>query len=630
MQKVLDILEQYVEWVALAIGCLFLLIMVFIYFIGTPVSTKVGDRPVTPANIESFISDGARQSLEQEMAKVGVPSVKVKSYAEGFVEHMENPRATTGPTSPIVWVTAPGTPVTSLRHEDVQTDATKAQNLAGIPQPLPTPTWYGVSTGKTYVQINPAAPIAAIAPPAPPIMRLDANGNPVGPAVPARILPPGGKDEIWTTIAYTISAEDMKAAFDAAKVPGTLSTVFLRLDVVRQEQLEDSSWGHDTAITPLAYHQVPPFPKATAFDEREYTDWASKNAMTLLAPSFYPKLAGETWFAPGQPNPNTISVVRPVVDPIPLPGPRNPRQRVPGVAPTPRARPRAYAPEAAKRPAVPFMQYLPPGQTVDSVIARSMYEDAQARAMQARAANAGGGYGPGGGYGMPPNPYGPAGVGQVQVSVPSGYKVPSGSVNPSELGTEDIFVWFHDDTVEPGKTYRYKMSYRIRNPLFGLDRVAQNIEATKVFAIASPASDWSAPVVIDPISRFFVASGVSSGSNSVRFDVYRWQDGQWQMKQFNASPGDMIGLIDGKIDYQTGWTLADLSATSMSREPVILSDANGKLRSRSYQGDQGSSNQFKKDVAWVDPNAAVRPVTPGMPGMGPNGPSWGPPPGFAP
>lgn len=231
---------------------------------------------------------------------------------------------------------------------------------------------------------------------------------------------------------------------------------------------------------------------------------------------------------------------------------------------------------------------------------------------------------PQGPYGMQPGSYSPSGVGQAQ-SVPAGYSVPSGSINPAEQADGDIFVWFHDDTVEPGKTYRYKLSYRIRNPLFGVDRAAESADASKVFAIASPPSEWSEPVVIDPISRFFVSSGVSSGSTSARFDVYRWQDGEWHMKQFTASPGDMIGLVDDKIDYQTGWTLADLNASSMSRDPVILSDMNGKLRVRSFNSDQSSSNQFKKDIAWVDPNIANRTATPGMP---PAGMPYGQPPGF--
>ena len=46
MQKLIDILEGYVEWVALAIGGAFLLLMVFLYVFGSPVSATVGGRSV--------------------------------------------------------------------------------------------------------------------------------------------------------------------------------------------------------------------------------------------------------------------------------------------------------------------------------------------------------------------------------------------------------------------------------------------------------------------------------------------------------------------------------------------------------------------------------------------------------
>lgn len=670
MQKVLDLLERYVEWVALAIGGLFLLLMVFLYLLGTPISTKLGDRNVTLANVESITWNQSGSQLATSMTHSNVPTANVESYVDAFKKHMQNTDAAPAPTSAVVWVAAAGAPAAPLKHEDAAQQGETPKNVAGVPQDLPSPKYYGFSAGKSNVQTDPAKAVGMpmAGPPdmgayggMPPDYAAGGPppGVPQGYGVPAWVqaqmgapgaapaaapgakpaeVAPGGTDKLWVTVAYTIPAEELAAAFEKAKVPAKLATVFLRLDPVRQELLPDGSWGNDTKIEPLVYHQVPAFPKGTVVEERVYADWASKNAMTLLAPDFYRKFAGDTWFAPGQPNPNKVADVRPVIQPGQFPGqmpgqipgqnPRNIRRGgMPGGMPPDmggmpggrRGRTR-YAPQDADRPSLPFLQGMPP-EAVEAM--RRAQEQAAAQGAAAAAAY-------GGGYGGPPDQYGMTGgpgFGRAQASVPEGYKVPAGTFNPTELDS-DIFVWFHDDTVQPGKTYRYKMSYRIRNPLHGMEKVAEKPEAAKVFAISSPESDWSDAIKVDPISRFFVASGVSSGSTSVRMDVFKWQDGKWHMKQFVTSPGDMIGLVDDKIDYQTGWTLADLNANAISREPVIVADPRGQLGTRSFQGDQGQSGTFEKEIGWKDPNAPVRPA-PGM--MGPDGvPYGGPPADFVP
>ena len=88
MQKVVNFLEQYVEWIALAIGGAFLLLMVVVYLIGTPVSAKIGDRTVTPANVESVVYDESARKLEQVMADTRVPSANVEKFALKFRDHL--------------------------------------------------------------------------------------------------------------------------------------------------------------------------------------------------------------------------------------------------------------------------------------------------------------------------------------------------------------------------------------------------------------------------------------------------------------------------------------------------------------------------------------------------------------
>ena len=48
MNKVLPILEKYVQWIALGIGVLFLLLMAYSYLAQSPVMVPVGTKEVTP------------------------------------------------------------------------------------------------------------------------------------------------------------------------------------------------------------------------------------------------------------------------------------------------------------------------------------------------------------------------------------------------------------------------------------------------------------------------------------------------------------------------------------------------------------------------------------------------------
>ena len=101
-----------------------------------------------------------------------------------------------------------------------------------------------------------------------------------------------------------------------------------------------------------------------------------------------------------------------------------------------------------------------------------------------------------------------------------------------------MFVWAHDETVEPDKTYRYQARYVLKNPVWGMRNAVGNPALAQQFMLISQASEWSEPVTAPQISRFFVAAGVGPKSQNVKMEVYRWQNGKWNMATFMVAPGD--------------------------------------------------------------------------------------------
>ncbi len=143
-----------------------------------------------------------------------------------------------------------------------------------------------------------------------------------------------------------------------------------------------------------------------------------------------------------------------------------------------------------------------------------------------------------------------------------------------EESQDVIQVWAHDITVEPGRTYRYRLVMKIYNPLFArrLDLVPEQQHLAEPFTIVSAPSDWSDPITIEPPLRVFIVQGRANSSvgamggaalGSARAEVYRFRNGRWWMEQFTVQPGDRIGGRGRRgaaadIDFSSDWHVLDI------------------------------------------------------------------------
>lgn len=105
--------------------------------------------------------------------------------------------------------------------------------------------------------------------------------------------------------------------------------------------------------------------------------------------------------------------------------------------------------------------------------------------------------------------------------------------------TDEPAVWFHDDTVEAGKTYRYRMRVKLWNRYVGRMRAVKDPEQAKQTVVAGEWSFPSDPVTVTPSTYFFFSGARQPDTASV--DAWKWRKGRWFKHRFDVTVGDVIG-----------------------------------------------------------------------------------------
>jgi len=150
------------------------------------------------------------------------------------------------------------------------------------------------------------------------------------------------------------------------------------------------------------------------------------------------------------------------------------------------------------------------------------------------------------------------------------------------LDGDDVVVWAHDITVEPGKTYRYRIRAEVYNPFFArtLDLMPSQHELARKITLQSQASEWSEPARAIPPLKVFVTKATGPGGDrkigdlgmgQAHIEVYRFFYGRWWSESFPLEPGDRVGSVRDlrqaepgagpqSIDYGTDWYVLDIVA----------------------------------------------------------------------
>ncbi|MDX1681756.1 MAG: hypothetical protein R3336_01430 [Phycisphaeraceae bacterium] len=121
----------------------------------------------------------------------------------------------------------------------------------------------------------------------------------------------------------------------------------------------------------------------------------------------------------------------------------------------------------------------------------------------------------------------------------------TGSVGEQEgYALDEVRLWAHDMTAQPGETYRYQIKVGLLNPLFRRTDLSpeQREQYIDKLTLESEPSEWSEPVKIAPKYRFF-AVGANRDRQYVNVEVWRVFDGTWRRRDFVVRPGDLIGSV---------------------------------------------------------------------------------------
>jgi hypothetical protein len=188
---------------------------------------------------------------------------------------------------------------------------------------------------------------------------------------------------------------------------------------------------------------------------------------------------------------------------------------------------------------------------------------------------------------------------------------PNTAANPNAAKDNNgIKVWSYDDTVESGKTYRYKMRIKLKNPLYNTFGLTAKPDDANKFELVSDWSGWKVVTAPKTTEYFFTAMrqqlGTKNGVMSVTASVFRHAKGEWSKQTFSVAPGDAIGGVKDGVDYSTGATLVDLRPEARERDlRILISDNVGNVTTVNYQ-DQLNNEYLKTLEDKV--NQAIPPV----------------------
>ena len=154
---------------------------------------------------------------------------------------------------------------------------------------------------------------------------------------------------------------------------------------------------------------------------------------------------------------------------------------------------------------------------------------------------------------------------------------------------EPLVFWAHDDTVELGKSYRYRMRLGVFNPVAGTNQFSEQDKSLKNKVILWSGFSDATETVDIPGTLYFFPREIQEAAKTVTVTACRYVLGYWYCKNFTVKQGEVIGkgveykatdkekdvTVPKIVDYATGAILLDV---------IPVNDWSGgkNLRSRHY------------------------------------------------
>lgn len=297
MQKVLALLEKHVQWAVLGLGGLLLVLMLarFLPGVANPVPAEINGRSVSAGEIDEIIRTESTTPLRNRLDSTRSVEFKVPDYVSDFRKRMQ-------PPTDVALLPGVLFPVNPTRVEgssaSANLDLTGGPLVATIPT-LPAPIYDTVTFGQ--------ARVGTLTPSTAPVREPDA---------PA---PADARDVSWVRVQFKLNLAAVAQSFQVAGIPPQLQrTSALRVELVRQRQLPDGTWGEETVVQPLPHQRAPGtwpaqriapagIPASDAL-----IAWAIPRQIDILQPEFFEILVGDD---PTLVDPTENRETSPAIDP---------------------------------------------------------------------------------------------------------------------------------------------------------------------------------------------------------------------------------------------------------------------------------------------------------------------------
>ncbi|MDP9175533.1 MAG: hypothetical protein M3O30_16955 [Planctomycetota bacterium] len=568
MQKIISFLEKNVEWFCIGIGLLFMGWCAYAY-IFTPVTLPLGASAVRLDNVDDTIKSASASRLDALMnSSDPVPPFKVDEFSTvirdglSMVSYKAPALASTWDFQPLAL------------NDSINPNGSTGPQVKELPTLPPAQFLLSESGLSTVTTASTAAP-------------ADSGASPADSTSSSTTAPASGgtMDLNWVTIAFSLPSKPLSDGWTKAFGPEKpndlwklrdlqVNTEFLTLSAYRSEKLADGKWSDEVEVPRLFNNQLSAYPTADKNAEEKYATWAVANAVPISTPAFpaiAPAPSGNDWKDP-------VTLLQSLMNPAAAAAPAAPAAPATPLSPPPAVTP--TKPGSTPRGAA----VSPPASTP-----------------------------------LSPPPAAPDAGATPQNTDPNIQKGTLPSVAPVPVTKDfnpvsgkdtapDILVYLHDK-VDSGKIYRYRIGYRLYNPLFNFseDR-AVNKAWVSQFALEGPRSDYT-PEINIPFSTFFYCAQTSVVANQAgavfKFEVFTWSQGQWHKHMFPTQPGDEIGGVADGIDYSTGYTYVEARYRNDRLTNVLVADRDGNMIVRNASQDANGEERKQKALLVPAPPAAA-------------------------
>ena len=583
----LSFVELHIEKIALGLAVA-LAVGVTVYFLTGANTIGYSGEKLGPGALDETIANRA-QGLQDAVKRHKEPAKSVPPFWKALTDQFEGglfaPDPNGGPALPrtLGVATAFGAPTPPL--VDIGEKPEEKVELVKVLSPTTPVARTGISMVRRQQAVIPGP-----------------GGKEPAPAKPTDEAP---TERSWVTVGAYFPREAQKRDMTSAGYVGYRARVFvLGVDVQRQVLLPNGQFSDWQDVEP-----GPAMPRVDApapvLDERtgdvlnqttleQTLEQIKASQKPIMQPEFYPVEAGDAWALPPLPGLQTAVAEEEIKPPDKLaPAAATISKKLNDARIAKRKKDwdqvEKLAQEVISEPKVNPAQK----KEAEQLLAEAQREKAKQQQK-----------GPGGG-GPPPVPPPPP----PTPTLPDEKRPPTPEAEKlvTNPGSEDHdpAVWFHDDSVEPGKTYRYRMRVKLWNRYVGRRAALRNPDQASQTVLVG---DWSLPadpVVVAPKTHFFVLDQKTGEVPSATVAVFTWYSGRWYKQSFDVQVGDTIGDvkeirttaldIDGKprrlpIDFSTGAVVLDLRGD----EPVFL-------RKASREGSFTYNEQKSVRLTYLDP-----------------------------